>query len=95
MTDKITNKEELISMMAEHSGLTKVDAGKALEAFMRSVEKSLKSGDSVKLTGFGSFEVTHLKAREGRNPRTGEPLKIPASKSPKFKAGSLFKKAIA
>ena len=92
---KSLNKEALISAMAESSGLTKTDASRALAAFIESVEKALKEGGEVRLVGFGTFSVTNRPAREGRNPRTGEPLKLAASKSPKFQAGAVFKKAIA
>jgi len=81
--------------MAELAGLSKTDAGKALNAFIESVGKSLKSGHEVRLVGFGTFSVTHRKAREGRNPRTGETIKIAASKAPKFQAGAVLKKTIA
>lgn len=94
MTQKSLNKEELIAAMADLAGLSKTDAGKALNAFTDAVSKALKAGNEVRLVGFGTFSVTHRAARTGRNPRTGEPLKIAASKAPKFQAGAVFKKAI-
>lgn len=88
------NKNELISAMAEKSGLSKKDAGVALDAFVESVQDALKSGDKVQLTGFGSFEVKSRAARTGLNPRTKEPVEIAASNAPVFKAGKLLKDAL-
>ncbi|HOB27668.1 MAG TPA: HU family DNA-binding protein [Bacteroidales bacterium] len=88
------NKEELISAMAKESGLTKAEARKALDAFMSSVKKTVAKNDKVTLVGFGSFEVVQRKAREGRDPRTGKPIKIPAKKVVKFKAGSTLSSAV-
>lgn len=88
------NKTELVSAMAETSGLSKKDCETALNAFASEVEKALKSGDKVQLVGFGSYEVKTRAARTGRNPKTKEPIEIPASKAPVFKAGKAFKDAI-
>ena len=88
------NKKELVAAVAEQAGLKKVDAEKAIEAFTAVVEGALKAGDKVQLVGFGSFEVKERAARTGRNPRTKEPVEIPASKAPAFKAGQAFKEAI-
>ena len=88
------NKEELISAMAKESGLTKAEARKAVDAFMSSVKKTVAKKDKVTLVGFGSFEVVQRKAREGRDPRTGKPIKIPAKKVVKFKAGSTLSSAV-
>ncbi len=88
------NKEELISAMAKESGLTKADARKALDAFMNAVKKAVSKKDKVTLVGFGSFEVVQRKARDGRDPRTGKPIKIPAKKVVKFKAGSTLSGAV-
>jgi len=85
------NKNELISSIASETGLTKTDSAKAVDAFVASVTKALKSGDEVRLVGFGTFEVSERPEREGRNPQTGEAMKIAASKSPKFKAGKALK----
>ena len=85
------NKGELIEKMAEISGLTKKDAGQALEAFIEAIETSLKSKDKVTIPGFGVFDISERKARTGRNPQTGAEIKIPAMKSPKFKVGKSFK----
>ena len=82
------NKSELINAMAEKAGLTKVDAGKALEAMMDTTIDTLKKGDKVTLIGFGTFSVTERAARKGRNPRTNKTIKIPAKKVAKFKAGA-------
>lgn len=89
------NKSELISSIAEKSGLTKVDSTKALDALIETVEAALVDGDKVQLVGFGTFEVRNRKAREGRNPRNPEEkIHIPASKAPVFKAGKTLKEAV-
>ncbi len=85
------NKTELVSAMADKSGISKKDAEKALKAFTDTVTTQLKKGDKVQLVGFGTFEVTKRAAREGRNPQTGAVMKIAASKAPKFKAGKALK----
>jgi DNA-binding protein HU-beta len=82
------NKEELIEAIASGAGLTKADAGRALDGTMDAIEKSLKKGDRVGLVGFGSFSVAKRAARTGRNPQTGKAIKIAAKKVVKFKAGS-------
>ena len=81
------NKTELIAAMAEKAQITKVDAGKALNAYMDVVKKQLAKGEKVSLIGFGTFSVVNRPARTGRNPRTGKSIKIAAKKSAKFKAG--------
>lgn len=81
------NKTELISSVAEKAGMSKSQAGNAIEAFMECVVDSLKGGDSVSLTGFGTFSVVERGERQGRNPRTGEPMTIKAKKVAKFKPG--------
>lgn len=81
------NKTELIAAMAEKAGMTKVDAGKALNAYVDVVKKQLAKGDKITLVGFGTFSVNERPARTGRNPRTGAKIKIAAKKTPKFKAG--------
>ena len=88
------NKTELVAAIAEKTELTKADSEKALKAFIETVTETLKSGDKVQLVGFGTFEVSKRAARKGHNPRTGETLKIKASKAPKFKAGKAFKDAL-
>lgn len=88
------NKSELIAAISAKSGLTKKDADKALSAFMYVVTEQLKAGDKVQLIGFGTFEVRERAARTGRNPQTKEPIKIPATKVPVFKAGKSFKEVI-
>ena len=85
------NRTELISAMSEKSELTKVDTEKALKAFIDTVTEELKNDGKVQLVGFGTFEVTERAERNGRNPKTGEAITIPASKSPKFKAGRSLK----
>ena len=89
------NKTELITAMAEASGLTKKDCDTALNAFVDTLQTALKSGDKVQLLGFGTFEVKERAARTGRNPRTKEVVEIPASKVPVFKAGKALKDAVA
>ena len=81
------NKTELIAAMAEKAGLTKVDAGKALNAYVDVVKEQLTKGEKITLVGFGTFDVVSRPARTGRNPRTGAKIKIAAKKSAKFKAG--------
>lgn len=88
------NKSELIDSIADASGLSKADAGRALEGFTSSVTKTLKKGDSVSLVGFGTFAVKHRAARDGRNPQTGATIKIKASNNPSFKAGKALKDAV-
>ena len=88
------NKTELIDAIAEEAGLSKADAKKALEAFLASIEKTLKKGDKISLVGFGSWSVSEKPAREGRNPKTGETIKIAAKKVVKFKAGSEHSNAV-
>ncbi len=82
------NKAELIDAMASHSGLTKADAKKALDAFIGATTEALKAGDRVALVGFGSFSVSSREARKGRNPQTGKEITIPSKKVVKFKAGA-------
>ncbi|AIT10211.1 transcriptional regulator HU subunit alpha [Candidatus Francisella endociliophora] len=88
------NKSELVSFMATEAGVTKGDALNLLDAFIDGVSSALKSGDSVTLVGFGTFQVKERSAREGRNPKTGETIKIAASKVPSFKAGKGLKDAV-
>ena len=85
------NKTELIASVAQKSDLTKNDAEKAVKAVFEAVSETLKKGDKVQIIGFGTFEVRARKAREGRNPRNNEVIKIPASKTPAFKAGKQLK----
>jgi DNA-binding protein HU-beta len=82
------NKAQLIDAIAAHAGLTKADAKKALDAFIKATTQALKKSDRVALVGFGSFSVAKRSARTGRNPQTGKEIKIPAKKVVKFKAGS-------
>lgn len=89
------NKTELVAAVAAKAELSKKDAEKALNAVIAEIEGALKKGDKVQLVGFGSFEVREKAARTGRNPRTGETIKIAASKCPAFKAGQGFKDFIA
>ena len=88
------NKQDLISAVAEGSGLSKADATKAVESVFDAITGALKKGDEVRLVGFGTFSVSKRKASTGRNPRTGEPMTIKASSQPKFKAGKGLKDAV-
>jgi DNA-binding protein HU-beta len=88
------NRGEFVAAISESSGLTKADADRALEAMFKVVKKTLKSGDSISLVGFGTFVVRKRAARSGRNPRTGATIKIKASKVPAFKAGKALKDAL-
>lgn len=87
-------KQELVDAITKGSNLSKKDSEAALNSFMDTVKTTLKKGDVVRLVGFGTFAVNDRPAREGRNPKTGEVVKIKASKSPKFKAGKALKEAI-
>jgi DNA-binding protein HU-beta len=88
------NKAELVGRIARDAGLTKSDALKAVDALVDTVTRALKKGDRVTLVGFGSFAVSRRKARAGRNPQTGEPLRIPARRAPRFAAGKELKNAL-
>lgn len=88
------NKTELVAAVAEQAGLSKKDAEAAVKAFTDVVSDALKKGDKIQLVGFGTFEVSERAAREGRNPQSGEPMKIEASKAPRFKAGKALKDMI-
>lgn len=81
------NKAELIDQIAKDAGITKAQAGEALNSFTNSISSTLKKGEAVTLVGFGTFSVSQRAARNGRNPQTGEVIKIKATKVPKFKAG--------
>ena len=85
------NKTELVAAIAEKAGLSKKDAEGAVKAFTDTVAEQLKAGEKIQLVGFGTFEVAERAARTGKNPQTGEAIKIPASKAPKFKAGKALK----
>jgi DNA-binding protein HU-beta len=88
------NKSELIDAIAAEADISKADAGRALDATLESITGALKEGDSVSLVGFGTFSVKERAARTGRNPQTGEPIKIAAAKTPGFKAGKALKDAV-
>lgn len=88
------NKGDLIEAIAKGSDLTKADAGRALEATLEAITKTLKKGDKVTIPGFGTFSISKRAARTGRNPATGETIKIKAKKTPKFKAGSGLSDAV-
>ncbi len=88
------NKNDLVASVADQSSLTKADAARAVDAVFASIEGALKSGDEVRIVGFGTFSVAARAATTGRNPRTGETIQIAASKQPKFKAGAPLKAAV-
>lgn len=88
------NKGEFVESIADAAGLSKADAERAIEGMIKVVKKALKSGDTVTLVGFGTFSVRKRAARMGRNPRSGEAIKIKASKVPAFKAGKGLKDAV-
>jgi len=88
------NKTDFIEAVAKESKASKVAAAQVVNAVITVVTKALKKGDSVQLTGFGTFAVAKRAARKGRNPATGKEIKIAASKAPKFKAGAVLKKAV-
>ena len=88
------NKADFIASVADSAELTKADAGQAVDAMIETITKALKKGDTVTLVGFGTFSIRKRAARTGRNPRTGETIKIKASKNPAFKAGKALKDAV-
>ncbi|MGK2739910.1 HU family DNA-binding protein [Tepidicaulis sp. LMO-SS28] len=88
------NKNDLIAIVADKTDLSKADATKAVDTVFDSITEVLTKGDEVRLVGFGTFTVSNRAASEGRNPRTGEKIQIPASKQPKFKAGKGLKDAV-
>lgn len=88
------NKSEFIQAMAEKSGLSVKDATAALNATLETIQESLQKGEPVSFVGFGTFEVKKRAARTGRNPQTKQPVEIPASKAPSFKAGKSLKEAV-
>ncbi len=88
------NKQDLVSKVAESADMSKQKAATAVDAVIEAVKGSLKAGEDVRLVGFGTFSVSDRAATTGRNPRTGEPIQIPASKQPKFKAGKELKEAV-
>jgi DNA-binding protein HU-beta len=88
------NKNDLITRVADQAGITKADASRAADAVIDAITAALTTGDEVRLVGFGTFSVSSRAATEGRNPRTGEKINIPASRQPKFKAGKGLKDAV-
>ncbi|HIC81147.1 HU family DNA-binding protein [Pelagibius sp.] len=88
------NKNDLVAVVADKTGLSKADATKSVDGVFDAITESLKSGNEVRLVGFGTFTVTKRAASQGRNPRTGEPIQIAASMQPKFKAGKGLKDAV-
>ena len=88
------NKNDLVAVVASSAGLSKADAGKAVDGVFAAITDALKTGGQVRLVGFGTFSVTKRAKSDGRNPRTGAKITIPASKQPKFKAGKGLKDAL-
>ena len=89
------NKQDLIGAVAENTGLSRMDASRAVEGVFDTITSALKRGDEVRLVGFGTFSCSRRKASTGRNPRTGEPMQIKESTQPKFKAGKSLKDSVA
>ena len=87
-------KSEFVDQVADRAGLSRKDAGEAVDAMLATIEDALKRGSEVVFSGFGKFSVSQRGAREGRNPATGEKIQIAASKAPKFTAGASLKKAV-
>ena len=94
ITCRLSNKTEFINAVAKEAKASKVAAAQVVNATLEVITKSLKKGESVQITGFGTFDVAKRAARKGRNPATGKEIKIAASKAPRFKAGALLKKAV-
>lgn len=90
----MANKADLIDSIADKTGISKKDAGAALDALLGDITQALKKGDRVSISGFGTFSLGMRAARQGRNPQTGATIQIPASKSPRFKAGKALKEAV-
>lgn len=88
------NKTDLVNAVSEDTGLTKKEAEKAVASVIDTITAALKDGEKVQLVGFGTFEVRNRAAKQGHNPRTGEPMIVPASKHPAFKAGKALKDAV-
>ena len=88
------NKTDLVASIANATGMSKSDAGNAVESVFDAISSALSGGGEVRLVGFGTFSVSHRKATQGRNPRTGETIQIKASNQPKFKAGKALKEAV-
>lgn len=91
---KTVSKGDLVDAIADKAGITKTDAKAALDGMLDEITDQLKKGNKIQLTGFGTFEVRHRKARQGVKPNTGEKIQIPASNAPAFKAGSSLKSAV-
>lgn len=87
-------KAQLVDVVAEDAKISKAAAGKAIDSMLNGIKKALKKGEKVTLVGFGTFSTVKRKARKGRNPRTGEEIRIPAVKAPKFTAGKALKSAV-
>jgi DNA-binding protein HU-beta len=88
------NKNDLVAVVADKTGLSKADSTNAVDGVFDAITDALSGGGEVRLVGFGTFSVSQRRASEGRNPRTGERIKIPASKQPKFKAGKGLKDSV-
>ena len=88
------NKNDLVADVSANAGISKADSAKAVDAVFGSITGALQGGQEVRLVGFGTFSVTDRRASDGRNPRTGEKIHIPASKQPKFRAGKSLKQAV-
>ena len=89
------NKNDLVTQVAKETGLTRADTTNAVDSVFRAISSSLQQNEEVRLVGFGTFSVTKRNAQEGRNPRTGETIRIPARRVPKFKAGKALRESVA
>jgi DNA-binding protein HU-beta len=88
------NKQELIAVVADHTGLARADTARVVEGLLETITTQLKKGGEVRLVGFGNFSVSRRKASIGRNPRTGEPMSIKATSQPKFRPGKVLKDSV-
>ena len=88
------NKNDLVAAVSARTGLSRADCTRAVDGLFDTIADALKAGEEVKIVGFGAFSVSQRKASQGRNPRTGEPIQIPATKQPRFKAGKGLKEAV-
>ena len=88
------NKNDLIAAVADRCGMSKADAGKAIDAMLDTITEALKKNDDVRMVGFGTLSVTERSATQGRNPRTGQPIRIPASKRARFRPGKALNDAL-
>ena len=92
--DLAVNRNDLVADLAARTGLSRADSARAVDGLFDAITDALKNGQDVRIVGFGAFSVSERRASDGRNPRTGEPMRIPASRQPRFKAGKGLKEAV-